>query len=85
MSPKKKKSTRLQVDKSEITGAVLPCPLCSQRFWDLDALDVWKRLYRHLRHHHNERRAAELTQKVRKKIWRLNWEIRQNNSNQAGG
>lgn len=80
---KKTKTPRLQVDDSDLTGAVLPCPLCEQRFWDGEPMGVWKKLYNHLRHHHHEPRAAELTQKVRKKIWRLNWQNRQKNSTSA--
>lgn len=70
---------RLQVDES-ITGAVMCCPLCSQRFQTIAPLDAWKALYNHLRFHHNERRAAELTQAARKRIARINWENRQKES-----
>lgn len=82
MAKKKTKTPRLQVDDSD-TGAVLPCPLCAQHFWAAEPMAVWKQLYNHLRWHHESARAAELTQKVRKKIWRLNWENRQKNSSHA--
>lgn len=80
MAKKKTKTPRLQVDDTD-NGSVLPCPLCSQHFWADSPMEVWKDLYNHLRWHHNSARAAELTQKVRKKIWRLNWEKRQKNRN----
>lgn len=70
---------RLQVDDSP-TGSVLPCPLCSQRFMRDAPAAAWRALYRHLRGHHNEARAAELTQHVRLRIARINWEKRQKES-----
>lgn len=75
----KKNPRRLQVDDSP-TGSVMPCPLCSQRVMSDNPLDAWKMLYRHLRGHHDHRRAAELTQHVRKRIARINWENRQKES-----
>lgn len=77
---KKKSTPRLQVDQS-ITGAVLPCPLCAQRFMEDDAARAWRALYKHLRFHHDHRNAAELTHKVRMRIQRMNWEIRHKTSN----
>lgn len=75
MTKKKKNSTpRLRVDDSE-TGCVMPCPLCEQRFWTPEPLAAWKALYRHLRKHHNSQHAAELTQKARHRIQRMNWDI----------
>lgn len=79
MAKKKKSTPRLQVDDTD-NGAVLPCPLCEQNFWRDTPNEAWKQLYNHLRWHHDSARAAELTQKVRKKIWRLNWEKRQKDS-----
>ena len=78
----KKSTIRLQVDDSE-TGAVFPCPLCSRRIWEPDPLAAWKSLYNHLRRHHNSARAAELTQRVRKRIARMNWETRQKESSRS--
>lgn len=70
---------RLSVDES-LTGCVMPCPLCHQRFLETTPIAAWKALYHHLRYHHDELHAGQLTQQVRLRIARLNWENRQKES-----
>lgn len=72
----KPKLPRLQVDDS-LTGSLLPCPICEQRFMRPTPIEAWKALYNHLRRHHSSPYAAALTEKTRKRIARLNWENRQ--------
>lgn len=76
----KKQTRRLQVDDS-LTGSLMPCPLCSQRFMRDTPISAWKALYHHLRQHHESPDAAALTQKTRLRIARMNWESRQKESN----
>lgn len=77
--PSKKPKPRLQVDDSP-TGSLLPCPLCEQRFMRDTPRAAWRALYDHLRRHHSSPTAAALTEHTRKRIARMNWEMRQKES-----
>lgn len=75
--------TRIQVDYSDQSGCVMPCPLCSHRVTTDTPIDAWRGLYTHLRTYHSSAAASALTEKTRKRIARLTWEIRQKESTPA--
>lgn len=70
---------RIAVDQF-LNSALLPCPLCSQRFLRDTPMEAWRALYKHLRYHHEEMHAAQITTRVRLRIARLTWENRQKES-----